>query len=137
MRKLIWPSLLVLGICVNCAILKPGADPFVVRVEQTQTIASGAFDVVLRVDNADRGFWRTNAPAFHQFCEWLRTPVPYGPTPVPRCIAMQLNVDDLKLVYKANRDIGSSNSLWLVWSVLSTTFSQASSWSNIVTLPTH
>jgi aconitase B len=59
--------------------------------------ASATFDLLLRVDNTDRGFWRTNAPAFHQFCEWLRTPTPYQAQTVPRCVALQLNVDDLRL----------------------------------------
>ena len=120
---------------VGCATLNPAADPFVVRVEQTQTSASASFDLVLKIDNADRGFWRTNAPAFHTFCEWLRTPQTYAAGQVPRAVAIQLNVDDLKGSYIASRTTGTSNALWSAWSVLNTAVGQASSWYNIATAP--
>lgn len=125
-----------LAVLMGCAALQPGADPLVVRVEQTQTVAGGTLDLVLNVDHADRGFWRTNAPAFHNFCEWLRTPQRYGPGSVPRVVAIQLNVDDLKLAYKTSKTAGSSNALYSAWAVLQTAFSQATSWSNIVTTAT-
>ncbi len=126
---LFWPS--------GCASLQPGADPFVVGVERTQNAAGSSLDFVLRLDQTDRGFWRTNAPAFHQFCEWLRVPTVYqsriGPTNVARAISIQLNVQDLKVAYKANRAAGNSNVLWSAWSILDTALSQAVSWSTIVT----
>lgn len=135
MKKLLFLPLLAL--LVSCATLSPSADPFVVRVEQTQTAAGAAIDMILRVDNADRGMWRSNAPAFHQWCEWLRTPTPYGSNTLARAIVIQLNVDDLKLSYKASRSMGSSNALFSAWTVLSTVLSQSTSWSNIITTPTH
>lgn len=125
---------------VGCATLNKGADPFVVRVEQTQTVANATFDFVLHVDQADRGFFRTNAPGFHAFCEWLRTPMTYAGTvtsTVPRCVDMQLNVSDLKLAYKQSRTGGNSNALYSVWVVLNSAIGQASSWSNIVATTTH
>lgn len=128
-------ALVTLGL--SCATLNPGADAFVVRVEQTQTAAGATIDMVLRIDNADRGMWKSNAPAFHQFAEWLRTPTPYGSNSLPRSIVLQLNVDDLKLAYRASRSTGSSNALYSAWSVLQTVFSQSASWSNIVTSPVH
>lgn len=121
----------------GCATISPGADPFVVRVEQTQTAAAATFDMILHIDQADRGFWRTNAPGFHQFCEWLRTPQLYGTNSVSRAVLMQVNVDDLKLAYKAGKTTGSSNALQSAWSVLTTAISQSTSWSNIVTSVTH
>jgi hypothetical protein len=126
-------SLLLAG----CATLNPGADPFVVRVEQTQTAAGATIDMVLRIDNADRGMWKSNAPAFHNFCEWMRTPTPYGSNTLPRSVVLQLNVDDLKLAYRASRSTGSSNALYSAWSVLQTVFSQSASWSNIISNPVH
>jgi hypothetical protein len=126
-------------VMVGCATLNNGSDAFVVRVEQSETAANATFDLVLHVDHADRGFWRTNAPAFHSFCEWLRTPQAYGAagSSVPRCVAMQLNLDDLKLAYKASKTTGTSNALWSSWMVLNTAITQSTSWSNIVTTPTH
>lgn len=124
-------------IVVGCATLNPGADPLVVRVEQVETSASATFDMVLRVDNAQRGFWITNAPAFHNFCEWLRTQTPYSTNTVARCVAMQLNVDDLKLAYKSAKTTGNSNALYTAFGVLTAAVGQASAWETIVTTPTH
>lgn len=121
----------------GCATVDPGQSTFVVRVEQTQEGAAATFDFVLQTDQLNRGFWRTNAPAFHNFCEWLRTPVPFGQMQLQRALAMQANVQELKKTYKTNRDAGSSNQLYLAWQTLSTAISQANSWSNIVVLPVH
>lgn len=128
-------ALVTLGL--SCATLNPGADAFVVRVEQTQTAAGATFDFILRIDSVDRGFWKTNSPAFHNLCEWMRTPQLYGSNALPRVVVMQLNVDDLKTAYRASRSVGSSNALYSAWQVLQTAFSQASSWSNIVVTPVH
>ena len=122
---------------VACASLNPGADAFVVRVEQAQTAAGATFDLVLRVDNSDRGFWRTNAPAFHQFCEWLRTPQKMQGSNVARAVALQLNVDDLKFAYKQSNTTGNSNALWTAFRVLSAVISQADSWQVIIEAPTY
>ena len=100
---------------------------------QTLTGASATFDFVLAIDNADRGFWKTNAAAFHKFCEGLRAPVAYNGTNVPACVPAQLNADDLKLSYQASKSAGNSNALYSAWSVLSTLLTQTGSWSNIVT----
>lgn len=127
----------ILALLVSCATLQPGADPFVVRVEQTQTGALATFDFILRIDHSNRSFWLTNAPGFHNFAEWLRTPQAYGTNSVSRCVAMQLNVDDLKMAYKASKTTGSSNVLWSAWAMLNAAIVQSTSWSNIVTTPTH
>lgn len=127
-----------IGLLLNgCATLDPNADPFVVRTEQLQKQADATVDFVLGVDNADRGFWRTNAPAFHNFCEYLRTPIPVSPTHnSPRVLAIEANVQQLKVQYKANRSAGNSNLLFQVSSELAVLVSQAGSWSNIVTIST-
>lgn len=91
--------------------------------------------MVLRLDNANRSFWQTNAPGFHNFCEWLRTPMDYAAGKVPRCIAIQLNVDDLKGAYKFSKTAGNSNALFTAWAMLNAAMIQTTSWSNIITSP--
>lgn len=129
--------LLIPLVFIGCQTLNPGADPFVVRVEQTQMGALATFDFIVYMDHANRAFWRTNAPAFHNFAEWLRTPQSYGTSVVSRSVAIQLNVDDMKLAYKASKTAANSNALWSAWMVLNTAINQSLSWSNIITSPTH
>lgn len=124
-------------VIAGCVALDPTADPFVVRTEQAQTVAKSTFDLVLNQDHADRGFWRTNAPAFHSFCEWLRTPTPYQGTNFARCVVMQLNVDDAKLAYRASRIAANSNALYGVLALLTQAQAQAGSWQFIVTNRIH
>lgn len=116
-----------------CAPLQPGADPIVVRTEQAQIVAASTFDMVLAQDNSDRSFWRTNAPAFHSFCEWLRQPqaVPGMTNTLPRDLAMQWNVDQVKLAYKSGA--ATSNALAQAVSTLSEAIRQASVWLAVVT----
>jgi hypothetical protein len=117
---------------LGCVALEKGADPLVVRVEQTETTAKATFDLILKVDHLDRGFWRTNAPAFHNFCEWLRQPQPVWKTnTLPRASAMLAGVNDIKLEYKAAR--ASSNAVMTALATLQETLNQASAWSAIVT----
>lgn len=115
----------------GCATLAPGADPLVVRTEQSETTAKSTFDFVLNLDNSDRGFWRTNAPGFHNFCEWLRQPQPAGTNILPRCSAMIWDVNMIKADYKASR--ASSNTLYTILVTLESALNQASSWSTLVT----
>lgn len=123
---------------IGCASLTPGSDPLVVRAEQIQTGANATFDFVLHLDDNNRGLWRTNAPAFHNFCEWLRTPMQYKASQtVSRCVLMQLDVDDLKTDYKMNKSAANSNVLYTAIGTLSYALGQSASWSNIVVTPTH
>jgi len=131
-------AFIALPLLPGCATLDPNADPFVVRTEQVQKQADATFDFLLGVDNADRGFWRTNAPALHNFCEYLRTPIAVSPTHnSPRILAIERNVQDLKVQYKANRSAGNSNLLYQISSELSLLVLQGNSWSNIVSTTTH
>lgn len=123
---------LVAGGCVRLA---PGEDALVVRVEQTQEIAAPTFDLVLSVDDASRDYWRTNAPGFHGFCEWLRQPIAYaspefGETNVARVLMMQFQVDDLKQDYRRAR--ASSNDLHVAWQTLQSALSQAEAWKGVI-----
>jgi hypothetical protein len=131
-------SLALAGLIVSCAHLAPGADPLVVRVEQGLSTAATTFMLVLHEDQAERSFWMTNAPAFHTFCEWLRTPIDYqGSNHLARCDVMQLNIDDLKLSYKEAKTVGNSNALYTAFAVFNGVVIQATSWKNIVRTPIH
>ncbi|HWC60859.1 MAG TPA: hypothetical protein VHC44_14280 [Verrucomicrobiae bacterium] len=117
---------------VGCVQLQPGADPIVVRVEQTETVAKSSFDLVLNVDNSNRPFFATNAPPFHRFCEWLREPQTVEQTnTLPRAAAMLVSLDDVKLAYK-NASVGSNDVLTALATVQSA-MSQANAWLTVVT----
>lgn len=116
----------------GCVGLQPGADPLVVRVEQTETVAKSTFDLVLGVDDSNRPFFATNAPPFHRFCEWLREPQTVEQTnTLPRCSAMLLSLDDVKLDYKAARV--SSNDVFIVLQTVNGAMAQANAWLTVVT----
>lgn len=116
----------------GCASIRPGNDPLIVRAEQTETIAIGAFDLVVNLDNANRPFWRTNIPAFHQFAEWLRAPQVVNQTnTLPRGAAMIWSVNSVKQDYKVNR--AQSNLLITAIATLQSAIGQANGWLNLVT----
>lgn len=119
----------------SCATIAPGSG-FIVRVERTQRVAAATLDFVLSLDEGDRDFWRTNAPAFHDFCEWLRSPSVITPS-LQKGLAIQKSVQDLKVRYKQQTTTQNSNALYLAWAILDSTIIQANSWSNIVTSPIH
>jgi len=117
---------------VSCAHLQPGTDALVVRAEQVESAAKATFDLVLNVDHADRGFWRTNAPAFHGYCEWLRQPTVVWVTNVlPRATAMIVSLNNIKTEYIMAS--GSSNALVSAIAVLQSAATEANAWSVIVT----
>jgi hypothetical protein len=115
----------------GCAHLQPGADPVVVRCEQVETDAKASFDLALHVEAANAPFWATNVPAFHNFCNWLRTPTTIGSTNLPRCSAMLLSLNDLKHDYEAGE--ASSNALVLAFTTIDGLGSEASNWLTVVT----
>jgi len=122
----------VLAGVIGCVPLQPGADPVVVNVERTETVAKSSFDLVLNVDNSKRDFFRTNATGFHNFCEWLRAPQTVEETnTLPRATALLVSLDDVKLAYKAGR--ASSNEVYAVLFTVQSAESQASSWLSVVT----
>lgn len=133
MKKLF---LVLMFALAGCATLQPGADPIVVRAEQLQTTAEGAFDLVLSVDHADRGFWKTNAPAFHSFAEYLRVSVAAegipGRAEMPRYIAAQFALDNAKLAYKAAKGASSSNALFSAIISMDALAQQSLAWRTIV-----
>lgn len=113
----------------------PGADPLVVNVERAETLGKSTFDLVLNTDNDNRPFWRTNAPAFHGFCEWLRQPQTVeGTNTLPRAAAMLVSLDDVKLSYQSHG--ASSNALASALGAFSEIVNQASAWATVVKKPT-
>lgn len=121
-----------LGGLIGCVPLQPGADPLVVRTEQAELGAQATFRLTLQTDQLDRGFWRTNAPAFHDYCEFLRVPTPYQVTnTLPRYRVMLLSLDDVKLDYKQGR--ATSNALATALITLQSLQHQANAWLTIVT----
>jgi hypothetical protein len=126
---------LSLGVLSGCAGLQPGSDPIVVNAERLETTAAGAFKFVKEVDNANREFYKTNAPAFHQFVEYLRTPIRMdGTNIIRRDVDMILAVNSAKQTYIQN--IGQSNLLKAAVNVLQASVIQAQSWQSIIQTPT-
>lgn len=126
-----------LTLATGCAHLQPGEDPLVVRTEQTLTVAGAAFDFVVRMDNANRPFYRTNLPDFHNFANKLRERVPVQNVPgrsnLPLALAIQWNVNEAKRDYIAVKSASSSNALESVRLALQALGNQASAWQIIAT----
>lgn len=117
-------------IMLGCAHLQSGADPLVVRAEQVETAGKATVDLLFNLDNADRGFWRTNAPAFHSFVENLRKPVQTSAGTTAKGYAVLISLDDVKRDYKASRT--SSNALWEAIATAEPVVSQAAAWQTII-----
>lgn len=88
-------------LCFGCAALSPGADPIVVRAEQTISIAFATINTFTKLDDENRELFRTKVPEVHAFAEWLRAPIGYPPA--PRGIALIASAHSVKLAYKAAR----------------------------------
>jgi hypothetical protein len=118
----------------GCAPLKPGVNALVVNVERTETLAKSTFDLVLNVDNSQRGFYATNAPEFHKFCQWLRrSQTVEGTNTLPRAAAILVSLDDVKLAYESGS--ASSNELVTALSTVTETLNQAAAWSTLLVKP--
>jgi len=113
-NAVISPTLgLLMIVATGCTQLDKNADPLIVRAEQVEASALATFDLVLNVNDSNRDFFRSNAPEFHNFAEWLRTPTPGvypdGKPTWPRSLAMIYDLHTVKLAYKTNRDAGKLN----------------------------
>ncbi len=128
-KKVIWTlftSCLVLCALVGftgCTTLKPGADAVVVRAEQTETMARATFETFLKVDHADRDFWREHGEAAHEFAEWLRTAQVPGDPSSRRWIVMVSNLDEVKRNYIKRR--ATSNDVVLAIGVVASAVRKA------------
>lgn len=113
MKKLL--SLLALcgliSLFTGCASLAPGADSVEVRAEQTILESHDALHAFLLLDNANRDFARTQAPAAHKFAEFLREPVPDVSGTVPRWIGLIESATRTRLEYKKSRGPDNQNKL--------------------------
>jgi len=82
-------------IFTGCAGLKPGADPIIVRAQQTERAAFETFDAFLRIERKNAARIRTAAPEVSKFAEWLRAPLPDG----PRGIALVKSLGNVRRAY--------------------------------------
>lgn len=120
----------MISFAVGCNSVTPGSDPLVVRTEQAESGATNTLSLIVNLDDANRGFWMTNAPALHTFAESLRKPVQIDGITLPAGLAAVRSVDDTKVAYIAGK--ATSNDLAMAVSVLQSLLSQASAWSTIV-----
>jgi hypothetical protein len=117
----------------GCAKLAAGADPLVVRTEQTETLAYNTFDTFLKLDDtamANAGVSNAWAKGAHPFAAYLRQPVGSGTNAVPFGIAAILSVDQIKLAYEAGAS--SSNALATAVNTLTATLNQAAQYASLV-----
>lgn len=87
---------------IGCVQIAPGNRAVIVRAEQSLAIGNATLDSAVHIDDANRSFWKTNLPAFHQFCESLRAPVLMYPLTniYPRGVAIIKSCDAVKETYK-------------------------------------
>jgi len=128
MKALLLSPLLALSLLLSgCAHLDKGADPIVVRAEQSESVAKATFDTFLQIDNSNRAFFTTNAPPLHAFAEYLRAPVtiPSGGTnlSLPRGLSFVASLDSVKLAYQHGS--ATSNALATAIAVIEVSVSQA------------
>lgn len=132
-RHLLSLSLAIIYLGLGCANLDPNASAIVVRAEQTETTALATFDLILNIDNANRAFYRTNAPEFHAFCEYLRAPMSVHGTNYQRSLAMVLSLQEVKAAYKRSRT--NQNALVTSLGTLTAVLDQAGVWMSSVRKP--
>lgn len=95
MKHLAILILLLPLIFTGCAGLKPGADPIIVRAQQTERAAFETFDAFLRIEHKNAARIRTAAPEVSKFAEWLREPLPDG----PRGISLVKSLGNVRRAY--------------------------------------
>ena len=130
--KGILPALIAIA-CIfasGCASLDPNARAVVVRAEQSIAVANSTMNAVVHIDNANRKFFETNAPGFHQFCEWLRAPVIIPPltNDTPRGIALVKSADAVKNAYKKSNAPGDYADLVSALAAIEAATAQAQGW---------
>jgi hypothetical protein len=135
MKKLLLLALstcLLAFVILGCASVASGNDPLIVRGEQAEKGGIVIFDAVVNQDDSNRAFWKTNAPAFHAFAEWLRSPITIEQTnTLPRGVAIIKQLDDLKLAYKASASY--SNAYYSALVTAESAITQGSAWITIST----
>lgn len=131
-QKLVLPLLLVISLAwAGCAVLQKGADPIVVEAERVLTVGQGTLTLANNVDNANRSYWKTNAPMFHAFVEWLREPINLGGTNlIRRGPGFMYSLDYVKHAYLDGK--ATSNSVWTAIAAASAAVAQAQNWLSTV-----
>lgn len=106
---------------VGCAALAPGADPVVVRAEQSIQIAFSTFDTFLKLEHDNSAKVKDKAPEVHQFAEWLREKDASGTS---QGIAMIRSADNFKNAYKSNRTAENKANLITILATLESAVSE-------------
>lgn len=115
---------IALILLTGCAALQKGADPIVVRCEQTLAFSKATLDTFETLDHANREFFKTNAAPMHAFAEFLRAPVVVNQTNLlPRGLAYIFSLEATKEAYKKGK--ASSNLVATAAAVLETAINQA------------
>lgn len=123
-KRVLLPGLILILSLSACAHLDKGADPIVVRAEQSASVAAATFDTFLKIDNSNRDFFRTNLPPFHGFAEYLRAPIVInGTNLLPRGLAFVISLQSVKQAYKGGT--ATSNVLVTAIAVLESSVSIA------------
>lgn len=89
--------LFTLALITGCATLQPGADPLVVRSQQTEKVAFDTFDTFLKLEHRYADKVKKTVPEVSKFADWLREPV--GDS--PRGIAMVKSLGKVRKAYAA------------------------------------
>ena len=111
----------------GCASIASGNRAVVVRAEQSISLANATLDSAVHIDDANRLWSMSHAPAFHQFCEWLRAPVVMLPltNSLPRGLAIVASADAVKETYKRTNNTNDYALLISSLAVLESATSQA------------
>ena len=115
MKNLLVVSILIAQLVVGCAILQPGADPLVVRAEQTQQVSLAVVDQFLRYEYKNRA---TLGPKVKQAADEVRKNFP------PASKALEAATK----AYKNNRTIDNKANLITWLSVVETLQGEVSAW---------
>ena len=92
-------SLALFG-ATGCATLQPGADPVVVRAEQTEQVAFATFDTFVHLVADHEADVQAKVPAAFTFAEWLRAKEADG---TPRGLALVNSLSTVRRAYASHR----------------------------------
>jgi hypothetical protein len=124
-KKILLIALAVSLILPACKTIT--GNPIIIRAEQTETITLATFDAMLKIDDSNRAFYKSNLPQFHDFCEWLRVLIKVNQTnSMPRGAALCYSLNQVKLAYKSG--LTTSNAVITAIAATESALAQAQNW---------
>ena len=108
-----------------CSTLAPGADAVEVRAEQSIGSAADTLDLFVKMEADAGAMVRVNAPAVHEFAEWLRAPMPYYGTNLARGLVLVDQANQARRAYKAIRGPEAKDKLTAAIAALTTAMTSA------------